>query len=125
MRSSGNSSDPSSTAPLRRAQPRDGEHRTLTDEAHLQDALNEMRGCLNELIPRRSLGWCTPAQRWDQRPDLRVDRAAFRDEVGERAERIAATLSDEERSLAYDQRFPIERTLEKRGMLRVRNEGWC
>jgi hypothetical protein len=97
----------------------------IRDEAHLAVVLDEMRRCLNEHLPRRSLGWCTPAQRWEQRPPLQIDRAAFRDEVAERRAWIALQLTEEERSLGFDQRFAIERTLAAHGLLRVTNEGRC
>jgi hypothetical protein len=97
----------------------------ICDDDHLNAELLEMTRCLNELIPRRSLGWCTPAQKWNERPALDIDRDAFIDEVQERAARISAKLNEKERSLGYDQRFAIEQTLAKHGLLRVTNEGRC
>jgi len=96
----------------------------ITDEAHLAAELSVMLRCLNDRIPRRSLGWCTPTQKWQARPPLTVDRAAFGDEVRERAAKISASLSAKERSLGYDQRFAIEQSLTAHGFLRVTNEGW-
>ena len=84
-----------------------------------------MTRCLNELIPRRSLGWCTPAQKWSERPVIDIDRDAFADEVRELSQRIGARLSEKERSLGYDQRFAIEQALARHGYLRVTNEGRC
>ena len=97
----------------------------ICDNEHLDAELAEMTRCLNELIPRRSLGWCTPAQKWNERPALDLDRDAFIDEVQERAAKIGARLNEKERSLGYDQRFAIEQTLAAHGFLRVTNEGRC
>jgi transposase InsO family protein len=107
------------------------EHRAWLDEVdllgtpHLEAEIGEMFHCLNELIPRRSLGWCTSSQLWNQRPALDVDRDAFRDEVQERAARIAPSLGDRERRLGFDQRFAIEHTLKKYGYLEIKNEERC
>jgi hypothetical protein len=97
----------------------------ICDDAHLVDEIAEMTRCLNDLIPRRSLGWCTPTQKWLARPPLHVDRDAFGDEVRERAAKIATHLNEKEQLLGYDQRFAIEKTLAAHGYLRVSNEGRC
>ena len=97
----------------------------ICDEAHLADELAEMSRCLNTLVPRRSLGWCTPAEKWNQRAVVDIDRDAFADEVRTRAAEIGPKLNEKERALGYDQRFAIEQTLAAFGFLRVTNEGRC
>ncbi len=78
-----------------------------------------MRHALNETWPRATLNWNTAATVWRQRPPVSVDRAAFREEVDERAARREAE------GLRADlaQRLAIEHALRIRGLLRVETAG--
>jgi transposase len=84
-----------------------------------------MAETLNAALPRRSLGWRTAQELWRNRPSLAVDRSAFRDEVRERAHRLALT---QPKLQAYDglvERFAIETALADRGWLKRQRGGWC
>jgi transposase InsO family protein len=92
--------------------------------AELALRLDEMRELMNERLPRRALGWNTPAAVWTQRPVLSDDRAELRDEVEAMTAKIAASMrrvreSDENRETRA-RRFAIEGALVRRGHLRIR-----
>jgi hypothetical protein len=95
------------------------------DAATLAADLEEMRESLNSLIPRRSLGWCTPLERWNARRVIDDDRRALREEVEDRAAQLRRTLSDREINLGYDMRFAIEQALMTRGYLECSTTRWC
>jgi len=95
------------------------------DPARLAEEVERMRATLNAVLPRRSLHWRTAAQVWGQRPALDVDRAGFRDEVRERAARLALSHAG---LRAYDglvDRLAIEAALTSRGLLKCDRGGWC
>lgn len=79
--------------------------------------LEPMRRALNELWPRRSLGWQSPAEVWTRRAIPIEDRAALLREVQRRAARIAARAGDADAEWAW--RIAIEEALIERGYLRV------
>lgn len=84
-----------------------------------------MQSAFNEKLPRRSLRWQTASEVWSARPELNIDRLAFREEV----EQLTRKL-DEEKSGQWPyedaaQRFAIEATLKQRGLLREELGGWC
>jgi transposase len=107
------------------------EHRAWLDAAgpldpeRLREEVERMAEALNAALPRRSLGWRTAQELWQRRPSLAVDRSAFRDEVRERAHRLALT---QPKLQAYDglvERFAIEMALTDRGWLKRQRGGWC
>lgn len=92
--------------------------------AALQPCLQQMLESVNMLWPRRTLNWHSAAELWNARPPLTIDRIAFREEVHDRAIRIARSL----RALQPErlaERLAIERTLEHMGYLRQEVGGWC
>jgi hypothetical protein len=93
--------------------------------ALLTPHLQQMLHGVNALWPRRSLAWQTPAQMWNDRPGLTVDRRAFREEVHERARHIAHRLKRRRQPHDLAERLAIERTLERMGYLRQEIGGWC
>lgn len=95
-----------------------------TSSAALEPCLQQMLDSVNTLWRRRTLNWHTAAQLWHARPPLTIDRIAFREEVHDRATRIARSLrSSHPEDLAG--RLAIERTLEHMGYLRQEVGGWC
>jgi transposase-like protein len=91
----------------------------------LEACLGEMLAAVNEYWPRRSLGWRTPADAWRARAPLVEDRDALREEVHDRATRIAMTMKHRGDAAELAERLAIERALELRGYLRQTIGGWC
>jgi hypothetical protein len=92
--------------------------------AELSAKLGPACAALNDLWPRRSLGWRTCADLWNERRPLAVDRDALREEVTDRAARIQQASSDHlDHEVAW--RFAIEHTLIQRGLLRITPGGEC
>jgi transposase InsO family protein len=91
----------------------------------LEPCLTEMIEAVNSLWRRRSLQWQTAAEVWNARSPLMIDRRMFREEVHDRALRIARTLKRRGQSADLAERLAIERTLEHRGYLRRELGGWC
>jgi hypothetical protein len=81
--------------------------------------------CLNELIPRLSLQWCTPAQRWETRPTLDVDRKELHEEVRELRKEFQLQLTERQIELDYDLRFAIQSALTTRGLLNIKPGERC
>jgi hypothetical protein len=107
------------------------EHRCILD-AHgmpspdaLQALTDHMLRSVNELWPRPSLGWRTARHVWDNRLRVAENRTALRDEVTERAERIARDAKSLDVSPDFYERIAFERALEKRGYLRREERGRC
>jgi hypothetical protein len=93
--------------------------------ALIEPCLDEMLVGVNDLWRRRLLQWQTATERWNARPRLTINRRAFREEVHDRATRIARTLSHHGQPADLAERLAIERTLEHRGYLRQELGGWC
>jgi transposase len=91
----------------------------------IDHCLEEMIEALNELWPRRSLGWKTAARCWNARASLLIDRHAFREEVQQRAMKIARRISEKRQLNDLAERLAIEQTLERFGYLRQEIGGWC
>jgi hypothetical protein len=91
----------------------------------LEACLQEMLESVNTLWPRCTLGWKTPAEVWNARPPLVINRNAFREEVHERASRIARALTNRGQPADLAERLAIEQTLKLRGYLRQQVGGWC
>lgn len=93
--------------------------------ALIEPCLVQMLEGVNSLWRRRTLGWQTAAELWSARPPLGVDRTAFRQEVLDRALRIARTLQRRGQPADLAERLAIQQTLERMGFLRQQLGGWC
>lgn len=93
--------------------------------ASLEPCLREMLECVNALWRRRTLAWQTASEVWHARPTLAVDRDAFREEVNDRARRIAHRLKRRTQPADLPKRLAIQQTLERMGYLRQELGGWC
>jgi molybdenum-dependent DNA-binding transcriptional regulator ModE len=91
----------------------------------IDPCLEDMIEALNELWPRRSLGWKTAAQCWNARASLSIDRHAFQKEVQQRAIKIARRIPESRQPNDLAERLAIEQTLERFGYLRQEIGGWC
>ena len=107
------------------------EHRAWEDEIALlpleeiEPRLEEMLEAVNKLWRRRTLDWRTAYESWSARPRLEIDRRALREEVNERAARIALQLQRRGKPADLAERLAIEQALESRGYLRRKIGGWC
>lgn len=102
----------------------DDELRQLRDD-EIEPRLLEMLAAVNGLWRRRTLGWKTASEMWVARPRITIDRRAFREEVKERAARIASLLERRGQPADLAERLAIEQALESRGLLRKEVGGWC
>jgi hypothetical protein len=107
------------------------EHRSILD-AHgvpspdaLQTLCDDMLRSVNELWPRPSLDWRTARDVWDNRRRVAENRTALRDEITERAARIARDSKSLDVPPDFYERIAFERALEKRGYLRREERGRC
>ena len=98
---------------------------TGVPSAQIGSCLREMLEAVNSLWRRRSLGWLTPADLWNARPRLLVDRDAFRQEVRERELQLARILYHRGSPADLAGRLAIEQTLTRWGYLRQKMGGWC
>ena len=107
------------------------EHRAWDEEIALlepegvQACLEEVLEAVNKLWRRRTLAWQSAFEAWRPRRELEVDRLALREEVSERAARIALQLKHRGRPADLADRLAIEQALESRGYLRRQIGGWC
>jgi transposase len=107
------------------------EHRAWDDEVRrlepddIEPCLAEMLEALNKLWRRRTLAWRTAHELWSARKPVEIDRRALREEVNERAARIAQQLQHRGKPADLAQRLAIEQALESRGYLRRQIGGWC
>ncbi len=97
----------------------------LPDSTALEPRLAEMLNRVNRLWRRRTLGWKTAAEVWSTRPSLNVDRQALREEVQDRALRIARKISGRGQPADLAERLAIEQTLTRMGYLCRETGGWC
>jgi hypothetical protein len=93
--------------------------------AQLEPCLQQMLDSLNALWRRRTLNWHTASELWHARPDLTLDRIAFREEVHDRATHIARLPRSVAQPADLTERLAIERTLERMGYLQQEVGGWC
>jgi transposase InsO family protein len=91
----------------------------------MQALLERMIYCLNTLWPRRSLGWKTAAQAWNARPDIHIDRQAFKKEVQDRARCLERHIDLRAKPADLVERLAIEQTLANLGYLHRQVGGWC
>lgn len=107
------------------------EHRAWREELEhlpadqIEPRLREALNALNEVWRRRTLGWKTAYEVWQERPALHVDRKQLREEVSERAARIRSQLQSRGKPADLAQRLAIEQALQARGYLRQIAGGWC
>jgi hypothetical protein len=81
-----------------------------------------MMNSLNNLWPRRRLGWKTAAEVWNARPVLDVDRRELRKEVVRTSARLVARHAVKP-DVAW--RVAVKQALARRGLLRVVPGGGC
>jgi hypothetical protein len=93
--------------------------------AATESSLREMVHCVNDLWRRRTLRWQTATEAWNARSPLTVDRSAFREEVHERAHKMAHELNCRSQPADLAERLAIERTLRRMGYLQQQLGGWC
>lgn len=93
--------------------------------ADTEQCLGQMLEAVNTLWPRSTLRWKTAQQRWQEHQPIHIDRAALREEVQARAERIARDQRSRGVTAELAERLAIERTLERMGYLRLQPGGWC
>ena len=91
----------------------------------MQALLERMIHSLNTFWPRRSLGWKTSAQAWNDRSAIRIDRTAFKKEVQDRARHIERKIDLRAKPADLVERLAIEQTLGNLGYLQRRKGGWC
>ncbi len=108
------------------------EHRAWIDEEladlhmdQVESRLAEMIAAINGLWRRRLLGWRTPAEAWQSRARIEVNRSKLREEVNERAARIARHPQLRGKPADLAQRLAIEQAFQQRGYLRQIVGGWC
>lgn len=107
------------------------EHRAWADEfallpfEEIEPRLEQILEAVNKLWRRRTLDWRTAYEAWSARPRLDIDRRALREEVSERAARIARQLQHRGKPADLAERLAIEQALESRGYLRQEIGGWC
>jgi hypothetical protein len=95
------------------------------EPAALPALVAQLQVTMNGGWPRRGLLWQTPEERWRQRPGLRDDRRALREEVIERHTRIQRHVTVHGKPADFTERLAIEQALTARGYLRRVPEGWC
>jgi hypothetical protein len=97
----------------------------LSSPDDLEEFLETMMRMLNCVYRRRTLDWKTADEAWRQRLVIDVDRAAFCEEVMDKAQRICRQLALHGGSASQVERLAVEQTLEQRGLLRRQKGGWC
>jgi transposase InsO family protein len=102
------------------------EIRTPTE---LTSELERMRTRLNELKPRRTLGWDTAAERWSKRTDFgcrnAVERLKFGRNVAMLSDRVVASLRDREPYDGFAHGLAVQAALIQSGLLRLSRTGRC
>jgi len=91
----------------------------------MQRLLERMIYCLNNLWPRRSLGWKTATEVWKERSGISIDRQSFKEEVHNRARHLERHIDLRAKPADLIQRLAIEQTLQNLGYLHRQNGGWC
>jgi len=84
-----------------------------------------MQSLCNARWRRRTLGWRTAAEVWNERATLTEDRAAFHDEVQHRTARLRRHGAGRGQPADLPERLAIEQALITRGYLRRVSGGWC
>jgi hypothetical protein len=84
--------------------------------------IDHMMRSLNDLWPRRRLGWATAAEAWNARPVVHVDRDEMRKEVEETWGRLLAH-GNIKPDVGW--RIAVKQALKNRGLVRVVPGGGC
>lgn len=84
-----------------------------------------MRSALNGSWARRTLGWCTAEQRWQERPPLDIDRDELREDVEARHRHLVARAVTSPRDPDLAWRLAVEQMLTSRGLLEISNGVTC
>ena len=100
-------------------------HHALMDIPGYGISQEQMLEAVNKLWRRRTLAWQSAFEAWSARVPIEVDRGALREEVSERAARIAQQLQYRGKPADLAERLAIEQALELRGYLRRQIGGWC
>ncbi len=98
--------------------------RPQTPEALARECAQMLRA-LNEVVPRRALGWRTPAAAWKDCPKPLVQRQELAAEVEERRRKLEEDEAIRGRHPGLAGRLTIEAALIHRGLLRLTKGGWC
>lgn len=107
------------------------EHRSWLDAlgpmslSALAAECERMRGCFNERVPRRTLGWLTPGVVWRKCTMPNVDRRELAAEVEERTQRLTEAVVPGRSYPGLTERLAIQAALTNRGLLRLTKGGWC
>ena len=96
----------------------------LSPEALLTETERMVTG-LNDLKPRSTLAWRTPAKLWRGRQEVRLDRQALRDEVAELVAHLKRKEEARGWAAGFAERLAIERALIEKGFLGLERGGWC
>ena len=96
----------------------------LLPKATLRARLRPMCTALNDLYPRRSLGWRTSSEAWNARRPITIDRTALREQVVHRVARIQAA-APEPLAEELTWRLAVQQTLIQHGLLRITPGGGC
>lgn len=96
-------------------------HAQPVTRAEVASAAASMRTALNALWARPTLGWCTAQYVWEHRPTVDIDRAELRQQVDWQA----AGLVNAGFELLHARRLAIETALVERGLLTIKQGGWC
>jgi hypothetical protein len=92
------------------------------DEPLTKATIDHMMQSLNNLWPRRRLGWKMAAQAWSKRPALDVNRVELRKEVERTCNRL---ITHDGVNPDVGWRLAVKLALTKRGLLRVVPGGGC
>jgi hypothetical protein len=91
---------------------------------NLDEIVAAMIEALNTRWRRCTLGWKTPAELWDRRPALRVDRGELREEVKDYEARLHRHLDGHDGPADLAERLAIQHVLRRRGFLLRKKGGW-
>lgn len=95
------------------------------EPGQLDSEAEKMIAALNTRWPRRRLGWLTPNEAWKMETPPNIDRQSLRDEVADRAARLACHLPAQRYPKDLATRLAIEQALTNRGLLNFQKGGWC
>lgn len=84
-----------------------------------------MLRAFNESVPRRRLGWRTPAAAWKDCAKPNIDRRELAAEVEQRRRELEEDEAIRRGHPGLAGRLAIEAALIHRGLLRLTKGGWC
>ncbi len=97
----------------------------LTLSIRLETGVTEMQAVLSGRWPRRKLGFITPDQAWERRPQQLKDRSTLLSEVRSLSVRLLDGKSIEAMSQDLADRLAVEIALSRRGYLKIETGGRC